>query len=187
MPLAIPFGASNSSLQGLAPNAKPAPAGPAEQAGQPTLLPGRRSASGLTLPRAPGTLAPSPTSVGFKAVVRTTRGGPVPRPLLPLSDNHIRNPLRLSEFEKELQLYPDKAWSSRLLQAIKCGVSLGFIGPHTPHLSRNLASATKHPDVICAELEKEVTSGRVLGPFEHIPMETFRSSGLGAIPKKGPG
>ena len=105
--------------------------------------------------------------------------------LLPLSDNHIRIPLRLSEFEKELQLYPDKAWSSRLLQAIKCGVSLGFIGPHTPHLSRNIASATKHPDVICAELEKEVTAGRVLGPLEHIPMETFRSSGLGAIPKKG--
>ena len=46
-------------------------------------------------------------------------------------------------------------------------------------------SATKHPDVICAELEKEVTAGRVLGPFEHIPMETFRSSGLSAIPKKG--
>ena len=39
--------------------------------------------------------------------------------------------------------------------------------------------------MICAELEKEVTAGRVLGPFEHIPMETFRSSGLGAIPKKG--
>ena len=29
------------------------------------------------------------------------------------------------------------------------------------------------------------SDGRVLGPFEHIPMDTFRSSGLGAIPKKG--
>ena len=46
-------------------------------------------------------------------------------------------------------------------------------------------SAAKHPDVICAELEKEVTAGRVLGPFEHITMDMFRFSGLGAIPKKG--
>ena len=45
-------------------------------------------------------------------------------------------------------------------------VSLGFTGPHTPHLSRNLASAAKHPDVICAELEKEVAAGRVLSRFQ---------------------
>ena len=96
MPLAIPFGASNSSLQGLAPpTLDPLPLAPlalSQQAEPPTLLPSRRSASGITSPRAPGTPAPSPTSVGFQAVAQTTPGGPVPRPLLPLSDYHIRTP-----------------------------------------------------------------------------------------------
>eukprot|EP00731_Ephydatia_muelleri_P002108 Em0001g2108a len=59
-----------------------------------------------------------------------------------------------------------------------------FVGPHNPHLSHYLLSASRHPQVVTTELEKEVAAGRVLGPFVKIPIASFRSSGLGAIPKK---
>ena len=120
-------------------------------------------------------------------MVGTTLGNPVPGPLLHLGDRRICTPLRHSEFETELSLHPDKAWVSWLLNGIANGVSVGFVGPHTPHLSRNLISASQHPLIISSELEKEVAAGRVLGPFEHIPTPSFRSSGLGAIPKKNGG
>ena len=111
-------------------NAKPAPAGPtgSQSAGLAT-----HTSSGQEIckrfnfaacTRNPCSFA---RSVGFQAVARTTPGGPVPRPLHPLSDNHIRTPLRLSEFEKELQLYPDKAWSSRLLSVAFLLVLLALI------------------------------------------------------------
>ena len=39
-------------------------------------------------------------------------------------------------------------------------------------------------DINITKLEKEVSADRVLGPFAKIPMDSFRTSGLGAIPKK---
>eukprot|EP00731_Ephydatia_muelleri_P025908 Em0018g8a len=52
------------------------------------------------------------------------------------------------------------------------------------HKCCNLPSAAQHSHIITMELAKEVEAGRVLGPFATPPMTTFRSSGLGAIPKK---
>ena len=105
-------------------------------------------------------------------------------PQLRLAEKRVCTPLRRSQFESELASHNDKAWVNWLLNSITYGVSIGFSGPHTPYISSNLPSAAQHPHIITAELAKEVEAGRVLGPFATIPMNTFRSSGLGVIPKK---
>ena len=126
-----------------------------------------------------------PTSVGQLGVVGTTPGNPAPGPpQLCLAEKWVCTLLRRSQFESKLASHHDKAGVSWLLNGITYGVSIAFSGPHTPYVSCNLPSAAQHPHIITAELTKEVEACRVLGPFGTIPMNTFRSSGLGAIPKK---
>eukprot|EP00731_Ephydatia_muelleri_P033695 Em0035g32a len=93
-------------------------------------------------------------------------------------------PLRRLAFERELKGHPDKAWVSWLLNGIENGVSTGYNGPHFPFTARNLTSALQHPEIVDAELLKEVELGRILGPFSQRPLEHLRTSGLGAVPKK---
>ncbi len=51
-------------------------------------------------------------------------------------------------------------------------------------MARNLRSAAAHPEVIEAELEKEIAAGRLLGPFPDRPFPNLRCSGLGVVPKR---
>ena len=109
------------------------------------------------------------------------RGVPDGQPELP----GALTPLRRSHFEAELQHHPNKAWVSRLLQGIEHGVDIGYVGPREPTDARNLLSARTHPEVIEAELHKEVLAGRIRGPFQQQPLPNLRCSGLGVVPKKG--
>ena len=129
----------------------------------------RRSVAILTTESAPRELnGTMPTSAGAQVVVGTT---PLQLALVPswhpcqLPRPHT--PLRSSTFEQELRNHPNKAWISWLLS--DNGVSTGYNGPRFPHTAHNLASALKHPDIIDAELTKEIAAGRILGPFsEHL-------------------
>ena len=152
----------------------------------PTLHQARRSVKGSTLESAPrGQNVPSPTSVGSQAVVGITLPRPAPVPLQGLRElQRAHTPLRRSAFEHELKEHPDKAWVSWLLNGIDNGVSTGYKGPHFPFTARNLTSTQQHPEIVDAELEKEVNLGRILGPFSQRPLKHLRTSGLGAVQKK---
>ena len=93
-------------------------------------------------------------------------------------------PLRHSQFERELALHPDKAFTSQLLTALQHGVDIGYKGPVGPNDARNLPSAFQHPHIIDAELAKECAAGRILGPFDSRPLTNLRCSGVGVVPKK---
>ncbi|KAL5463980.1 hypothetical protein EMCRGX_G032933 [Ephydatia muelleri] len=123
---------------------------------------------------------------GPLAAVESTLPSPAPAPALQgLSElQRAYTPLRRSAFERELKGHPDKAWVSWLLNGIDNGVSTGCKGPHFPFTARNLTSALQHPEIVDAELQKEVELGRILGPFSQRPLEHLRTSGLGAVPKK---
>ena len=110
---------------------------------------------------------------------------PAPGSLRELRElQRAHTPLRRSAFEHELKAHPDKAWVSWLLNGIDNGVSTGYNGPHFSYTARNLTSALQHPEVVDDELQKEVESGRILGPFCQPPLKNLRTSGLGAVPKK---
>ena len=87
-------------------------------------------------------------------------------------------------FEHELRLHPGKAWITWLLDGIDNGVSIGYTGSVSSLRSRNLSSAHAHPDVVDAELEKEITAGRIISPFAEPPLHKLRTSGVGVVPKK---
>ena len=126
------------------------------------------------------------SGAGPLAAVESTLPSPAPAPALQgLSElQRAYTPLRRSAFERELKGHPDKAWVSWLLNGIDNGVSTGCKGPHFPFTARNLTSALQHPEIVDAELQKEVELGRILGPFSQRPLEHLRTSGLGAVPKK---
>eukprot|EP00731_Ephydatia_muelleri_P007891 Em0004g229a len=131
----------------------------------------RRSAGGLIMENAPRARnATSPTGAGSLAAVESTLPSPAPAPALQgLSElQRAHTPLRRLAFERELKGHPDKAWVSWLLNGIDNGVS----------------TATMHPEIVDAELLKEVELGRILGPFSQRPLEHLRTSDLGAVPKK---
>ncbi|KAL5486695.1 hypothetical protein EMCRGX_G019209 [Ephydatia muelleri] len=92
--------------------------------------------------------------------------------------------LRRSNFEHKLRSHPDKAWVTWLLDGIDNGVSIGYIGPVVTLKSRNLSSAHTHPDVVDAELAREIAAGRIIGPFTEPPWHNLRTSGIGVVPKK---
>ena len=52
---------------------------------------------------------------------------------------------------------------------------------------KNLISASENPDVIDANISKELEAGRLAGPFRTRPFYPFRISPLGVVPKKTPG
>ena len=74
---------------------------------------------------------------------------------------------------------------ARRVQRVKYGVDIGYMGPRQPMDAPNLPSAHTHPQVITAQLAKEVDSGRICGPFAQRPFPALRCSGLGVVPKKG--
>ena len=93
-------------------------------------------------------------------------------------------PLRYSQFDRELVHHPDKAFTSKHLTALQQGVGIGYKGPIGPIEAKNLPSALQHPLIIDAELAKECTAGRILGPFQSRPLRNLRCSGIGVVPKK---
>ena len=38
--------------------------------------------------------------------------------------------------------------------------------------------------MVDAELEKEITAGRIVSPFAELPLHKLRTSGVGVVPKK---
>ena len=58
------------------------------------------------------------------------------------------------------------------------------MGPHKPRVSRNLISANQHPDVVKSNLCKEISLGRVAGPFSSSPLPNLQCHPVGVVPKK---
>ena len=133
----------------------------------------KKSANASTLANVPKVMTGSlPTSVGNPTARVTTlaRGAPSGIEL-----QRAHTPLRHSQFERELALHPDKAFTSQLLTALQHGVDIGYKGPVGPNDARNLPSALQHSHIIDAELAKECAAGHILGPFDSRPLTNLRS------------
>lgn len=71
-----------------------------------------------------------------------------------------------------------------MLSTLKEGARISFCGPRLAWISPNLISATQHPDVVSANLQKGVNLGRVAGPYPAPPLANFQCHPVGVIPKK---
>ena len=97
-----------------------------------------------------------------------------------------RSPINLLALEEELALYdhPDK---NCILEGFTYGFHLNYSGPRQFMYSKNLKSCFEHPHVVAEKIRKEVTAGRVSGPFEQVPLFNLRISPIGLVPKKAEG
>ena len=51
-------------------------------------------------------------------------------------------------------------------------------------MSRNLISASQHPEVVSGNIQKEVQLGRIAGPFSSPPLPDLQCHPIGVVPKK---
>lgn len=95
-------------------------------------------------------------------------------------------PIDKNALAKHLATYesPD---ATILLDGFQNGFRLHYTGPRHPRESKNLKSARELPDIITDKIQKEVTAGRMAGPFISPPLPNLIVSPIGLVPKKSPG
>lgn len=96
----------------------------------------------------------------------------------------LPTPINVNRLEIVLADHPDRVFVSKLLQTFRLGANIGFFGRCSPRFSRNLPTALAQPDIVKANLDKEVSLGRVAGPFSTLPFPNFQVSTMGLVPKR---
>ena len=85
---------------------------------------------------------------------------------------------------EELKYYPSASFRNVLLKSIQVGFKIGYNGPEFTNKAYNLKSAAEHPNIITESIITELKANRVAGPFRRPPLQHFRTSPIGVVPKK---
>ena len=93
-------------------------------------------------------------------------------------------PIKICKLSPFLVNYP---LSDYIIQGFSRGFKLGYIGSRNCCSSPNLKSCSDFPDIALKKLQKEVSSGRIKGPFHNPPFPNLHISPIGLVPKKDPG
>ena len=96
----------------------------------------------------------------------------------------VSTPLNVDKLAFELVNHPNSSFVSNLISALRYGTRIGYLGPHKTRVSRNLISASQHPEVVSGNLQKEVQLGRIAGPFPSPPLPNLQCHPIGVVPKK---
>lgn len=78
-------------------------------------------------------------------------------------------------------------FTEQLISGFTVGFSLNFGGKRVSCTANNLASAVKNPSAADKKIQKEISLGRLAGPFVSPPFSPFCISPLGLVPKKAVG
>ena len=95
-------------------------------------------------------------------------------------------PVKRYRLEPLLRGY-DLAIVTYLVNGFRFGLSIRYFGDKVTCRSKNLKRAFENPWEVTDKLNKEVLSGRIIGPFDTPPFKNFRISLLCLVPKKVPG
>lgn len=108
------------------------------------------------------------------------------KPPIKTIQNKIVTPICTKTLARYLEGYDDGK-KSYLIQGFTYGFPLEFQGHRESFSCANLKSALDHPAVVEEKIKKELDFKRVEGPFKIKPLDIFRVSPLGLVPKKAPG
>jgi hypothetical protein len=100
--------------------------------------------------------------------------------------NLAKSPVNIDSLRLYSQHY-DKNEAKFLLEGFTKGFSIHYSGPRVHRDAKNLRSTALNPDVISAQIIKEIKLGRVAGPFSKRPFPNLIVSPIGLVPKKTPG
>ena len=97
----------------------------------------------------------------------------------------ISTPLSLEEWTASLSAHPDQAFAHYICRGIRDGFRIGFNRSTTlKSATTNMHSAYEHPEIIADHLHKELSLGRLLGPFaDTSALPPLHISRFGVIPK----
>lgn len=98
--------------------------------------------------------------------------------------NQVNTPIKSNILMQELKNYPDPLFANNLIKSFKFGFDIGYVGPSVHHISKNLKSAAGNETAVSNCILKELKQKRVAGPFQKPPLQPFRTSPIGIVPKK---
>ena len=135
-----------------------------------------------TLPSSAPLVSPNLATLGPRSPANVTRSRVLQR-------SHQRQPtvstpIDVKELNRELCNHPDRNFVTSLISALSHGAHIAYNGLQSPRFSRNLISASQHPEVVSANLEKEIHLGKVAGPFTFPPLPNLQCHPVGVVPKK---
>ena len=96
----------------------------------------------------------------------------------------VSTPIDINVLERELSQHPNRNFVINLVNGLRYGTPVGYTGPEKSRVSRNLISATQHPEVVSTNLIKEINLWRVAGPFDVPPLPNLQCHPVGMVPKK---
>ena len=96
----------------------------------------------------------------------------------------VSSPIDIDRLQHELLSHPNHNFVTSLIHNLRFGARIGYTGPRKPRISRNLISASQHPEVVSSNLAKEIKLGRVAGPFRSSPLNDLQCHPVGVVPKK---
>ena len=96
----------------------------------------------------------------------------------------LLTPVKVDLLEQLLQDHPDTKLVREVIHGFRHGSKLKYKGPRTGCIHNNLTSAHQFPKLLQQCLDKEITLGRVLGPFKQPPLDNLVCSPVGMVPKK---
>ena len=96
----------------------------------------------------------------------------------------VSTPLDVDKLVVELINHPNRSFVDNLVNALRYRTRIGYLGPQKFRVSNNLISTSQHPEVISANLSKEMSLGRVAGPFFLSPLPNFQYHPIDVVPKK---
>ncbi len=113
---------------------------------------------------------------------RRRPGGP---PRMPRAARAVNTPLVEEAWRKGLIGHPDQRWAKYITTGIREGFRVGFRHREVEcrGAKRNMMSAYENPQVVSQYLAKEVSLGRVAGPYDKGECPGLHISRFGAIPK----
>ena len=81
----------------------------------------------------------------------------------------VSTPINIDVLSKELSGHPDSHFVANLINSLRYGTPVGYIGPRQPRVSRNLQSADQQPDVGTIQSDQEDRTGSRSRPFSISP------------------
>ena len=102
------------------------------------------------------------------------------------SPTSLPTPIKVEALKRYLSDYPPVT-KKYLIDGFTEGFSLLNFSSTPRDRDKNLNTARQHPEVLDKKLNKELQSGRLMGPFTQSPYENAVISPLGLQPKKEPG
>ena len=94
------------------------------------------------------------------------------------------SPICFNEVEKSLINYPSQDVASELVNGLKYDFPLQYSGTHLPFMAKSSRTVFQRPNLVRQKIDKELSMGRIAGPFINPPFPTFRISPIGLVQKK---